>query len=116
MMPAATAATQAIATLPSVLAIAGHIRAVSRSPPRSHTISLGGMRAKRSIAPKRHSASQTSSSASAMRSRAWPGVMRWLLSFLFEVVGQKTLVDDLRPVRIVLQRADDLLRAHHLVH
>src|SRR5215471_18993288 len=33
-----------------------------------------------------------------------------------QVVRQEALVDDLAPVGIVLERADDLLRAHHLVH
>src|SRR5438045_9077093 len=117
--PTTIADMQATATLVNVLPIAGHIVPPNRIRPRCQSISLGGIMAKRSITPKRQSASRSSISPSASAKRTRPGVTKpgiVSVGFLLQVVGQEALVDDLAPVQIVLQRANDLLRAHHLVH
>src|SRR5262245_59873558 len=100
------AETQATATLVSVLAMAGPVVPPMRITPRCQRISLGGIMAKRLMTPERQSASSSSTSASASTKRTRPGVTKVGIAsvgLLPQVVGQEAFVDDLAPVRIVLQ-------------
>src|SRR5215216_5745798 len=71
----------------------------------------------RSIGP---SALTSRCAAVAGKTRVTPRSATWTsgtsVGFLLQIVGQEAFVDDLAPVRVVLERANDLLRAHHLVH